>query len=203
MRTGRKKLNRSFYTRESVVQIAEELLGMVLCTRIDGIETSGIITETEAYCGRGDRACHARDGRRTERTETMYLSGGHAYVYLCYGIHHLFNVVTNRSGNADAVLIRALRPLDGLQTILTRRNAKALSPKVASGPGRMTSAMGITTLHDKTDLTGDTIWIEDRNCRPNPEEVVKTPRIGIDYAGADAEKPWRFLIEDRQWISRV
>ena len=117
-------LSPAFYNNPSVVDVSRKLLGKVLCSNIDGTFTSGIILETEAYCGRNDKACHANNGLRTNRTEVMYGDPGHAYIYLCYGIHHLFNVVTNVNGLADAVLIRAIYPLDGKQEIIKRRNIK-------------------------------------------------------------------------------
>ena len=195
-------LPKEFYLRPDVVQIARELVGMVLCTRLDGEAlTSGLIVETEAYSGRNDKACHANDGKRTRRTEVMYHDGGVAYVYLCYGIHHLFNVVTNGSGLADAVLIRAVKPLDGIETILERRGAPELKPPVAAGPGRLSEALGITTDLYGTDLTGDRIWIEDRGVAPGDSEIAAGPRIGVGYAGAHAQREWRFTIRDHPWTS--
>ena len=129
------KLTRDFYLQEDVVKISRELLGKVLCTKFNGKFTSGIITETEAYAGIPDKASHAYNGRRTKRTEVMYGMGGTAYVYLCYGIHHLFNIVTNKKDIPHAVLIRAVKPLDGIDLILKRRNQKKLTEKISSGPG--------------------------------------------------------------------
>ena len=197
------KLKLDFYQRGDVVQISRELLGKVLCTRIDGKLTSGIITETEAYCGRGDKACHANNGTRTNRTEIMYQPGGNAYVYLCYGIHHLFNVVTNKKELADAILIRAVEPVDGVATMLERRGFEKKEPNLTAGPGRMTQALGITTnIHDGTNLLGDTIWIEDRGHTLTDSEISSTKRIGVDYAGEDAKLPWRFIIKESKWVSK-
>ncbi|MDZ7716864.1 MAG: DNA-3-methyladenine glycosylase [Balneolaceae bacterium] len=197
------KLPLEFYQRSDVVQISQELLGKVLCTNIGGELTSGIITETEAYCGRGDKACHANNNTRTNRTEIMYRAGGNAYVYLCYGIHHLFNVVTNKKDLADAILIRAIEPVDGIETILERRGFDESEPKLTAGPGRMTQALGITTnIHDGTDLLGDIIWIEDRNISLAKTDITATKRIGVDYAGEDANLPWRFIIKDNKWVSQ-
>lgn len=196
------KLPLSFYLKSDVVEISKRLMGKVLCTKFNGVLTSGIITETEAYCGRGDKACHANDGTRTERTEVMYQSGGIAYVYLCYGIHHLFNVVTNVQDKADAVLIRAIEPLDGKDVMLKRRKADKVDPSLTAGPGRLTQALGITTDYDETDLTGNTIWIEDRNISYGNSELVETTRIGVDYAGEDAKRPWRFYPTENKWISK-
>src|ERR1700739_2187259 len=120
-------LKRSFYLQEDVVLVAKDLLGKGLCTHINGKFTSGIITETEAYAGVFDKASHAFGGKRTPRNENMYARGGTLYVYLCYGIHHLFNVVTNNEDIPHAVLIRAIKPLEGIETILKRRKQKTLA----------------------------------------------------------------------------
>lgn len=191
-----RKLAREFYECGDVTQAARALLGKVLCSRVGGTLTSGVIVETEAYCGRDDRACHANDGVRTARTEVMYGPPGHAYVYLCYGIHHLFNVVTNRTGMADAVLVRAIRPLDGLQTIAARRGRKAEAPGTTDGPGKLTGALAITTGDSGADLTGERIWIEDRGIEFPGRTIRATPRIGVEYAGEHALRPWRFLAPD-------
>lgn len=198
-----KKLSRDFYLRSDVVEIAHDLIGKVLCTRLqDRTLTSGRIVETEAYSGRDDRACHANNGTRTERTEIMYHQGGVAYVYLCYGIHHLFNVVTNRENQADAVLIRAIEPLDGISTILDRRNADRLISSVSAGPGRLTQALGITTDHYGTDLTGDRIWVEERSHSIPSSDIKASERIGVEYAGDHAQRKWRFTVDSNPWISR-
>ena len=154
------KLPRSFYERDDVVQISRELIGKRLCSVIEGVKTSGMIVETEAYNGRTDAACHAYPQVRTKRTETLYGPPGHAYIYLCYGIHHLFNVVTNREGLADAILIRAIEPEEGTSYMLERRDKNILKPVRSNGPGKLSQALGLTTELDQTDLLGDTIWIE-------------------------------------------
>lgn len=196
------KLSRTFYERGDVVQVAKELLGKVLITKIDGYFTSARITELEAYAGRNDKACHANDGLRSKRTEVMYGQGGVAYVYLCYGIHHLFNVVTNRDGLADAVLIRGVEPLEGLDVMLERRNRSKPDKSLSSGPGTLSQALGIhTKTHYGTDLTGDLIWIEDQPLLPE-EKIVVSRRIGVDYAEEDALKPWRFYLKDSKWVSK-
>lgn len=197
------KLSGSFYGRSDVVEIAQELVGKFMCTKWDGLPlTCGMITETEAYCGRGDKACHANGGTRTARTETMYSCGGVAYIYLCYGIHHLFNVVTNTKNRADAVLVRAIEPVAGVNTMLERRGAEKASTALTAGPGRLTQALGITTRFDGIDLCGDTIWIEDRGVRFSRDDLVATERVGVDYAGDDASLPWRFYPRESPWISR-
>ncbi len=196
------KLPRSFYRRDDVVQISQELIGKVLCTRFNNQLTAGIIVETEAYNGRTDKACHAYPDVRTKRTETIYGPPGHAYIYLCYGIHHLFNIVTNREGLADAILIRAIEPLEGQQLMIMRRNQKRVEPMLTNGPGKLSQALGISTVQNKTDLRGDTIWIEDRGVAISAQNIAASPRVGIDYAGEDAKLPWRFTLKESKWVSK-
>lgn len=196
------KLKSTFYQGDDVVQIAKSLLGKVLHTQFGGCHTAGIITEVEAYAGRDDKACHANNGIRTKRTEVMYQSGGLSYVYLCYGIHHLFNVVTNVEGKADAVLIRAIAPIIGQDVMLERRKMPTVAHRMTSGPGTLTSALGIKTKdHYGLSLEGEQIWIEDAPVI-NDNYIVASKRIGIDYAEEDALKPWRFYIKDNPWISK-
>ena len=191
------KLLREFYVRPSVVQIAKDLLGKYLLTRLEDTVTGGIIVETEAYAGPEDRASHAYNSRRTSRTEIMFHEGGVAYVYLCYGIHHLFNIVTNVEGIPHAVLIRALEPTDGVELMLRRRNMKEVSLKFSGGPGTLTQALGIKTTHTQTDLTDEQIWLEDRGFLVPEDEIIAGPRVGVSYAGEDAENPWRFQLKNR------
>lgn len=196
------KLKRDFYERPDVVGITKDLLGKTIITSIEGQYTTGRITELEAYAGRDDKACHANDGLRTKRTEVMYGRGGNAYVYLCYGIHHLFNVVTNSEGLADAILIRAIEPLSGLDVMMERRKKSKLDKTLSSGPGTLSAALGIKTkLHYGLDLLGETIWIEDAPA-VSKEDIVVSTRIGVDYAEEDALKPWRFYIRDSKWVSK-
>lgn len=195
------KLSRSFYERDNVVLIAKELLGKVLCTQFNGIKTSGIIVETEAYNGRTDQACHSYIHGKTERTKIMFGKPGFAYVYLCYGIHHLFNVVTNKEGFADAVLIRAIEPLEGTDEILQRRKKTKLERSVGGGPGIASQALGITTKNYGVDLLGDEIWIEDPVKAISNSRIIASPRVGVDYAGKDAKLPWRFRVKDNPFTS--
>ncbi|MFP8487608.1 DNA-3-methyladenine glycosylase [Gracilimonas sp. Q87] len=197
-----KKLPRTFYERDEVVQISRELIGKFLCTNINGIQTAGMIVETEAYNGRTDRACHAFPDVRTSRTETLYGPPGKAYVYLCYGIHHLFNVVTNSEGLADAILVRAIKPISGIDEMLERRNKNKVEATVSNGPGKLSQALGINTRHDKKDLQSNEIWIEDRNIEIVENQIISGTRIGVDYAGEDAKLPWRFCLKDSKWISK-
>lgn len=196
------KLERSFFERDDVVQISKELLGKILCTHIDGSYTCGKIVETEAYNGREDRACHAYPDVRTKRTETLYGKPGIAYIYLCYGIHHLFNVVTNQEGYADAILVRAIEPMDGEEIMAERRNKESNDVNLANGPGKLSQALGIHTKYDQEDLLGSKIWIEDRDIHITEEEIEAGPRVGVDYAGEDALLPWRFTISESKWLSQ-
>lgn len=196
-------LPESFYTRKNVVKIAKELLGKVLTTRFDGLLTSGIITETEAYAGAGDKASHAYGNRRTQRTDIMFMKGGVAYVYLCYGIHHLFNVVTNSTDIPHAVLIRSIEPLEGIEHMLQRRTRNKVSPALTAGPGALSSALGITTSYTGKTLSGkDLISIEDRGIHITTRNIIASTRIGVDYAQEDALLPYRFYIRDNKFVSK-
>jgi DNA-3-methyladenine glycosylase len=195
-------LPRSFYERDDVVQISKDLIGKVLCSKIDGVYTAGVIVETEAYNGRTDSACHAFPDVRTPRTATLYGKPGLAYVYLCYGIHHLFNVVTNKEGLADAVLIRAVEPLEGEELMVDRRDKKKLAHVITNGPGKLSQALGITTSLNGTDLLGDTLTIEERNIKISQDDIEASKRIGVDYAGEDANLPWRFTLKGSKWVSK-
>jgi DNA-3-methyladenine glycosylase len=161
--------------------------------------TSGLIVETEAYSYR-ERGCHAYRGS-TARNKVMFERGGVAYVYLCYGIHQMVNVVTNKKDQAEAVLIRALQPLDGWNIMMKRMNTSTIK-KITSGPGKLTKAMGIDQRHNSMNLIGDEIWIEDRGLNTPRSRIMASPRIGIDYAGEDAKLPWRFTLKENEWISR-
>lgn len=195
------KLPLSFYTRPDVVQIARELIGKYLFTQMDGVLTGGRIVETEAYSGENDMACHAHGGKRTARTEIMYQEGGVAYVYLIYGLYALFNVITNAAGKADAVLIRAIEPVAGIPQMLLRRQHVQLSPKLTAGPGVLTRALGIQTIHYGTPLTGELILLEDWQESIPPARIVASARVGVGYAGADALHPWRFRLQGNPWTS--
>ena len=189
------KVPLEFYTREDVVQISRELLGKILCTKLNGQVTSVIITETEAYAGVSDKASHAYGGRRTKRTQPLYEQGGTVYVYLCYGIHHLFNVVTNKTDIPHAVLIRAGKLFKGCELMQQRRNKGYFDNSLLTGPGSLSQALGITTDLTGTNLLGNQIWIEDHKIVVADEEITTGPRIGIDYAGQDATRPYRFIAD--------
>jgi DNA-3-methyladenine glycosylase len=184
------KLSRSFYLSDDVVGIAKSLLGKILVTNINNKLTSGIIVETEAYSWL-ERGCHAYQQKMTTRNEPMFNAGGISYVYLCYGIHELFNVVTNKEGIAEAVLIRALEPLEGIDEMLNRTKSKSLE-RITSGPGKLTRALGITRKHNRTDLfTGAHIWIELRNRLNNQMLIESSTRVGVNCKSEEAVLPWR------------
>lgn len=234
------KLGDAFYDRPGVVTVARDLLGKILVTEFNEQRTSGRIVETEAYNGVGDRASHAWSGRRTARTEVMYGTGGTAYVYLIYGIHHLFNVVTNKKDVPHAVLVRALQPMEGIPLMLERmgktrsertfdgtvetrsdsevvgrvRNTGAAKDNgtakdgaakpdysLTRGPGNLSRALGLRTLHTGMSLLGDEIWIGDDGWRPKRTDIMAGPRIGVDYAGVDAGLPYRFFIRGNPYVS--
>jgi DNA-3-methyladenine glycosylase len=196
------KLSKEFYLRDDVIQISKELLGKILYTNINGKLTAGMITETEAYKAPQDKASHAYGGRRTDRTRIFYEEGGISYVYLCYGIHNLFNVVTNKKDQPHAILIRAIEPIEGVEYMLERRNAKKVSTALTCGPGSMSQALGIKKNHNQIDLSGNEIWIEDKGIVLTEKEILKGPRIGVDYAAEYALKKWRFGIKNNKWISK-
>ena len=188
------KLSRDFYLRDDVVAISSDLLGKVLCTRFNGELTKAIIVETEAYAGVTDKASHAYGGRRTKRTEPIYGQGGTAYVYLCYGLHHLFNVVTNAEETPHAVLIRAGIPMTGIEHMLKRRKKTKVDKTLLAGPGSFAKALGIITGHTGLSLMNDQIWIEDQGVEIVADSVRVGPRVGVDYAGDDALRPYRFRL---------
>lgn len=196
------KLGLSFYQRDNVAQIARELLGKVLVTNVKGRLTSGMIVETEAYSWK-ERGCHAYLGRKTSRNEVMFLPGGNAYVYLCYGLHNMVNVVTNHEGVAEAVLIRAVEPLIGIEIMKARRKITTNNPyPLTSGPGKLTAALGIDRRLNGKSLTGDEIWLEEGE-RILSGNVVSSTRIGIAYAAEDAKLPWRFYIRGHACVSKI
>lgn len=196
-------LPQSFYLESDVVHISKMLLGKIIVTDIDNQLTLSRIVETEAYNGIMDRACHAYPNRKTPRTEVMFKEGGRSYVYLCYGIHYLFNIVTDVKDEPHAVLLRAVEPIAGLDAMEKRRKIKS-HINLTNGPGKLASALGITkTLNDVVLYhTGSPIWIGEERGRGNDPEIIQTKRIGVDYAEEDALLPWRFYIKDNPYVSR-
>jgi DNA-3-methyladenine glycosylase len=189
------KLQGSFYTRQDVVEIARDLIGKVLVTKFNGELTSGIIIETEAYEGITDRASHAYGGKRTARTEVMYSIGGTAYVYLCYGVHSLFNIVTNERDIPHAVLIRSVFPLEGLELMKFRTQKEALLKGSGVGPGKVSKLLGIHYSYTGIDLLGDKIWLEDLGLDFS-DQILTGTRIGVEYSGEDALLPYRFRVPE-------
>jgi DNA-3-methyladenine glycosylase len=196
-----KKLPAIFYQRENVLQIAKELLGKVVVTKFNDSITSGRIVEVEAYNGIIDKASHAFDGRRTNRNEIMYANGGVAYVYLCYGIHHLFNVVTHTKETPHAILIRALEPIKGIKEMLKRVGKNKLDNTLGRGPGNLSKALGITTKQNGISLLSKDLFIGDDGFRYKRNEIAASPRIGVDYAGKDALLPYRFFVKGNLFVS--
>jgi DNA-3-methyladenine glycosylase len=196
-----KKLDHSFYDRKNVVQIARDLLGKILVTQFDGIRTSGRIVETEAYNGVGDRASHAFGGRRTTRSEHLYGSPGSVYIYICYGMHHLFNVVTNKKDIPHAILIRALEPMEGIDYMLKRTRKPVADYTLTKGPGNLARALGISKMNTGGSLFSEEIFIEDDGLRYKKDQIVITHRIGVEYAGTDAELPYRFIVKGNPNVS--
>ena len=195
------KLPLSFYQRENVVEIARELLGKVLVTNWNNAFTSGRIVEVEAYEGTIDRASHAYGGRRTARTEIMYKAGGFAYVYLCYGIHHLFNVVTHFEDTPHAILVRALEPLEGIELMLERTGKAKADHSITRGPGNLTRALGIFAHHTGYSLLSKQIHICDDGVRLPASAIGASGRIGVGYAGTHAEWPYRFYQKGNPYVS--
>jgi DNA-3-methyladenine glycosylase len=195
------KLGIDFYLNDDTISIGKKLLGKYLFTNIDGKLTGGMIVETESYIGPEDKACHAYDNKKTPRNDAMFEKGGIAYVYLCYGMHSLLNVVTNKKGCPHAVLIRAIEPLYGIDTMLKRRKKQILSRQLTAGPGAMTKALGISKEQNKLSFLGDIIWIEDRNVKIANKEIICSKRVGIDYAEEYKNMPWRFRIKNSSWTS--
>jgi DNA-3-methyladenine glycosylase len=190
------KLPKDFYLRSDVVQISRDLIGKRICSRINGEYCAAIITETEAYAGVNDKASHAYGGKRTKRTEIMYAEGGVTYVYLCYGIHYLFNVVTNQADIPHAVLIRGLKAEAGISTMLNRRGLSTLKRDSLIGPGKASQALGIDINHNAISLHGDQVWIEESDIQIDSSRIELGPRIGIDYAEEDALLPYRFSLKE-------
>jgi DNA-3-methyladenine glycosylase len=193
------KLKRQFFQRPTL-EVARNLIGKVLVRRVRGRNLAGKIVETEAYVGPHDLACHASKGK-TSRTSIMFEAGGCAYVYMIYGFYFCLNAVTEAEDYPAAVLIRAVEPLDHLNVMRKFRKYPDRDTNIASGPGKLCMAMGIDKTLNGEDLTGDTLWIEDRRLAVG--RIVVSPRIGVDYAGEYKDKPWRFYVEGNPHVSRV
>lgn len=196
------KLPESYYLGDDVVAISKDLIGKYLFTCIDGIITGGYIVETEAYNGAIDRASHAYGNRHTQRTSIMFKQGGISYVYLCYGIHEMFNIVISVEGNPLAILIRAIQPTDGIEAMQIRRNMPVLKPTITKGPGSVAKALGISRNINAVSLQSDVIWLEDRGLTFPDDHIAVGPRIGVDYAKEDALLPYRFYVKGNIYVSK-
>lgn len=196
-----KKLPIEFYKRKNVVQIAQELLGKIIVTNIDGIKTSGRIVETEAYAGITDKASHAYAGKRTSRNEHMYGEAAITYVYICYGIHQMFNIITNDEKIPDAILIRAVEPLEGIEDMLIRTGKKIPDNTITKGPGNVGKALGIFKIHSGINLTGETIFLAFDDYKLEDAMIGTSARIGVQYAGQDALLPYRLFIKGNKFVS--
>jgi DNA-3-methyladenine glycosylase len=196
------KLPQSFYLDSDVVSLSKQLLGKYLFTSIDGLLTGGYIVETEAYNGVIDKASHAFGNRRTGRTEIMYQEGGIAYVYLCYGIHEMLNVVVSPKEQPRAILIRAIEPSTGIDIMLSRKGLATLKPNVTSGPGSVAKALGIDRKLNGVSLQSDQLWIEDRGLAFTNDQIAAVPRIGVAYAQEDALLPYRFYLKGNKYVSK-
>ena len=197
-------IKRHFFTREDVLHISQQLLGQHLVTEIEGERCVGRIVEVEAY-RYDDKACHAYGNKKTKRTEVMFRRGGHAYVYLCYGIHHLFNVVCGKEDQAEAILVRALEPVGNISAMLQRRRMDQVQKKLTAGPGCLAQAMGIHTSMSGLDMMSNDspLWIEQGDRLPHPTDIAAGPRIGVGYAQECTAWPWRFAIKGNRWLSKA
>jgi DNA-3-methyladenine glycosylase len=196
-----KKLPFNFYKRKNVVAIAKELVGKIVVTKFDGLTTSGRIVEAEAYVAMIDKASHAFGGRRTAKNEHMYASPGTAYVYICYGMHQMFNIITNEKDVPDAVLIRAVEPLEGINIMLQRTGKEKLDFTLTKGPGNVGKALGIFKKHSGLHLLDDEIYLADDGFELKENQIGISGRIGVASAGADALLPYRFYIRGNKYVS--
>ncbi|MCW3078786.1 DNA-3-methyladenine glycosylase [Segetibacter sp.] len=196
-----KKLTTDFYERTDVVAITKELLGKILVTNFEDKLTAGRIVEAEAYNGPFDKAAHSYNNRRTARTEVMFSQGGVAYIYLCYGIHQMFNIVTNVKDVPNAILIRALEPLAGINVMLERTNKATHTFDLTRGPGNVAKALGLHTSQSGMTLQSDPLYIADDGYLYPDDDIIATSRIGVDYAAEDALLPYRFVVKGNKYVS--
>ncbi len=193
-------LPRGFYLREAT-EVAPALLGKLLVRRTGAGVSAGVIVETEAYIGSRDKGAHSYPNKRTERTEVQFGPGGYAYVYTIYGMHTCFNVVVNVPQEPEVVLVRALRPVEGLE-LMAKRRGTTDPAELCSGPAKLCQAMDITRAQYGCDLLGGELYIRDFEPVP-PQEILVSPRINIDYAQECRDYPWRYFIKGEPWVSKV
>ena len=196
------KLPESYYLDTDVVKLSRDLIGKYIFSRLDGVVTGGYVVETEAYNGVIDKASHAYGNRLTPRTQTMFMQGGVAYVYLCYGIHEMLNIVTSVEGQPHAILIRAINPTIGLDMMQYRRSMAVIKPNITMGPGSVAKALGVSRKINGISLQSDSLWLEDRGLTFTDDEVAAVPRVGVDYAGDDALLPYRFYVKGNNYVSK-
>jgi DNA-3-methyladenine glycosylase len=200
-----KLIPKKFYQSEDVVKIAKKLLGKEIHTDINGVKIRSKIVETEAYRGPDDKGCHAYNNRYTERTRVMYEEGGVSYVYIAYGMHNMLNVVTARKGQAHAILIRAIEPINEINTIQLRRNCKKLNHMLTGGPGKVCQALDINKMHNALPFydINSPIKIYDNSLYIGDEDIVATPRVGMSiHVGEYSNMPWRFYIRNNPFVSK-
>lgn len=196
-----KKLAREFYTRDDTIQVTRDLLGATLVVPTEtGARVSAMIVETEAYLGAEDKAAHSYGNRRTKRTETMFATGGTAYIFFIYGMYFQFNVVVGKVGVPHAVLIRAVEPLENIE-IMRERRGTMKDANLTSGPGKLCIALGIDKTFNNENLLGEKVWLEEGR-KISDGEIASGKRVGIDYAEEYAEKPWRFWLKENLFVSR-
>lgn len=196
-------LDKSFYASDDVVAVSKSLLGKKLCSHIGGEYTSGIIVETEAYKAPEDKASHAYGNRVTPRTKTMFSGPGTGYIYIIYGMYHLFNVISGPEGTAHCILIRAIEPAEGAEVMKRRRRMQKSSFSLCNGPGKFSIAMGIQRVYNGVDLTlGSSIWLEKAWPEVEESEILEGPRVGMSTAGECSNWPYRFRIKGSKWTSK-
>ena len=193
------KLTREFYERDTLL-VAKELLGKYLIHRTAEGTTTGRIVEVEAYMGPEDAAAHSYKGLNSRRTQVMFGPSGIVYIYLIYGMYYCFNIVTGTVGKPEAVLVRALEPVEGIELMKERRKTEKLE-NLCSGPGKLCMAMGITKENYGKDLSGETLYVS-QSGEVKEEDIVATPRINIDYAGEAKDYPWRFILKGNKFVSK-
>lgn len=196
------KLPQTFYERKDVIEIAKELIGKIVVSEINGKLTSGRIVETEAYVAIVDKASHSFNARRTPRNEDMYAAAGTVYIYICYGMHQMLNIVTNKKNIPDAILIRAIEPIEGIDIMLERTGKSQSDFTLTKGPGNAGKALGICKEHSGVHIRGDKIYIvEDKKFILPPQQIGVSKRIGVEPAGEDALLPYRFYLKGNKYVS--
>jgi DNA-3-methyladenine glycosylase len=192
----------AFFQRPDVLLTARELLGKHVCTLLDGELTTGRIVETEAYRHEGDPSITLHLQRKARQAQALYQPGGHAYLYTVYRVHTLFNITAHDADHPDAILIRAIEPLEGVEVMLRRRGLAKVARNLTAGPGVLSQALGLTPALNGEPLTGPRIWLEDAGENISEENILASSRVGLEYAGDEAVAlPWRFRLKDSKWTS--